>query len=375
MKKGRPDKTLRIQVPARRAFGALLTAALFAGPVVLFPGAQERASGAQDAAGTVRVETQVVGVLAVVRDLKGKLITDLNREDFEIREDGVQQEVRYFSRETDTALTIGLLIDTSGSVRNVLETEKDQAKLFLSRVLRPGDLAFVINFDLEVTLIQDFTNDMRDLSEAIDSVVINTGGTLPVWGPGSYPGRRRFPLQGPYPIPGPGPFPGPSTRPPRIPPTFPGRSPAGTLLYDAVYLSATEQLTDEAGRKVLILLSDGRDQGSRTELSSAISSVLRADTVIYSLSISDRSAWRSRGVSALRRLSRNTGGRVIKVGKPKDMGVAFEQIAEELRSQYSLGYTPSSKKDGVGFRKIEVRVRGGKYKVQARRGYYPRPRE
>ena len=322
------------------------------------------------------METQVVGVLAVVRDGKGKLITDLNREDFEIREDGVQQEVRYFSRETDTPLTIGLLIDTSGSVRNVLQIEKDQAKLFLSRVLRPGDLAFVINFDLEVTLIQDFTNDMRDLSEAIDSVVINTGGTLPVSGPGSYPGRRRFPLQGPYPIPAQGPFPGPNTRPPRIPPTFPGRSPAGTLLYDAVYLSATEQLTDEAGRKVLILLSDGQDQGSRTELSSAISSVQRADTVIYSLSISNRSVfWRSGGVSALRRLSRNTGGRVIKVGKPKDMGVAFEQIAEELRSQYSLGYSPSSRKDGVGFRKIEVRVRGGKYKVQARRGYYPRPRK
>ena len=324
------------------------------------------------------METQVVGVLAVVRDGKGKLITDLNREDFEIREDGVQQEVRYFSRETDTPLTIGLLIDTSGSVRNVLEIEKDQAKLFLSRVLRPGDLAFVINFDLEVTLIQDFTNDMRDLSEAIDSVVINTGGTLPVSGPGSYPGRRRFPLQGQYPIPGPGPFPGPSTRPSRIPPTFPGRSPAGTLLYDAVYLSATEQLPDEVGRKVLILLSDGEDQGSRTELSSAISSVQRADIVIYSLSISNRSAfgrWGSGGVSALRRLSRDTGGRVIKVGKPKDTGVAFEQIAEELRSQYSLGYTPSSKKDGVGFRKIEVRVRGGKYKVQARRGYYPRPRE
>ena len=324
----------------------------------------------------VWVETQVVGVLAVVRDGKGKLITNLNREDFEIREDGVQQEVRYFSRETDTPLTIGLLIDTSGSVRNVLEIEKDQAKLFLSRVLRPGDLAFVINFDLEVTLIQDFTNDVRDLSEAIDSVVINTGGTLPVSGPGSYPGRRRFPLQRQYPIPAPGPFPGPSTRPPRIPPTFPGRSPAGTLLYDAVYLSATEQLTDEAGRKVLILLSDGRDQGSRMELSSAISSVQRADTVTYSLSISDRSAFpRSGGVSALRRLSRNTGGRVIKVGKPKDMGVAFEQIAEKLRSQYSLGYSPSSKKDAVGFRKIEVRVRGGKYKVQARRGYYPRLRE
>ena len=373
MRKGKSQKTPRVRAGTRRAFGALLTTALFAGLVVLFPGAQERGSGAQDAVGTVRVETQVVNVLAVVRDRNGMLIKDLNREDFEIREDGVRQEVRYFSRETDTPLTIGLLIDTSGSVRNVLEIEKDQAKLFLSRVLRPGDLVFVTNFDLEVTLIQDFTNDMRDLSEAIDSVVFNTGGTLS--GPGNYPGRGRYPLQRPYPLPAPGRYPGPSTRPPRIPPTFPGGSPAGTLLYDAVYLSATEQLVNEAGRKVLILLSDGEDQGSRTDLSSAISSVQRADTVIYSLSISDRGGFgRGRGESALRRLSRDTGGRVIKVGKPKDMGAAFDQIAEELRSQYSLGYSPSSKKDGVGFRKIEVRVRDGKYKVQARRGYYPRRR-
>ena len=337
MRKGKSQKTPRVRAGTRRAFGALLTTALFAGLVVLFPGAQERGSGAQDTAGTVRVETQVVNVLAVVRDRNGMLIKDLNREDFEIREDGVRQEVRYFSRETDTPLTIGLLIDTSGSVRNVLEIEKDQANLFLSRVLRPGDLVFVINFDLEVTLIQDFTNDMRDLSEAIDSVVFNTGGTLS--GPGNYPGRGRYPLQRPYPLPAPGRYPGPSTRPPRIPPTFPGGSPAGTHLYDAVYLSATEQLVDEAGRKVLILLSDGEDQGSRTDLSSAISPVQRADTVIYSLSIFDRGVFgRSRGESALRRLSRDTGGRVIKVGKPKDMGAAFDQIAEELRSQYSLGY-------------------------------------
>ncbi len=375
MRKGKSQKTPRVRAGTRRALGALLTTALFAGLVVLFPGAQERGSGAQDTAGTVRVETQVVNVLAVVRDRKGKLIKDLNREDFEIREDGVRQEVRYFSRETDTPLTIGMLIDTSGSVRNVLEIEKDQAKLFLSRVLRPSDLAFVINFDLEVTLLQDFTNDMRDLSEAIDSVMINTGGTLPVSGPGSYPGRRRFPMQGPFPIPAPGRYPGPSTRPSPIPPTFPGRSPAGTLLYDAIYLSATEQITDEVGRKVLILLSDGQDQGSRTELASAISSVQRADTVIYALSISDRGRFgRGGGGSALGRLSRETGGRVVKVGKVKNMGAAFEEIAEELRSQYSIGYSPSSKKDGMGFRKIEVRVRDSKFKVQARRGYYPRRR-
>ncbi|MEE8256704.1 MAG: VWA domain-containing protein, partial [Acidobacteriota bacterium] len=223
MRKGKSQKTPRVRAGTRRALGALLTTALFAGLVVLFPGAQERGSGAQDTAGTVRVETQVVNVLAVVRDRNGMLIKDLNREDFEIREDGVRQEVRYFSRETDTPLTIGLLIDTSGSVRNVLEIEKDQAKLFLSRVLRPGDLVFVINFDLEVTLIQDFTNDMRDLSEAIDSVVFNTGGTLS--GPGNYPGRGRYPLQRPYPLPAPGRYPGPSTRPSPIPPTFPGRSP------------------------------------------------------------------------------------------------------------------------------------------------------
>jgi len=259
-----------------------------------------------------------------------------------------------------------MLIDTSGSVANVLEVEKEQAKLFLSRVLRPTDLAFVINFDLEVTLRQDFTNDIRDLSEAIDSVFINAGGAAPVYGPGNYPGGGNSPFPGRYP--------GPSTRPSSIPPTFPSKSPAGTLLYDAVYLAANEQLTDEVGRKVLILLSDGQDQGSQTEMSFAISSVQRADAVIYALSISNPGIFgRMGGGSALKKLSRQTGGRVIKVRKARNMGDAFEEIAEELRSQYSLGYTPANG-GRAGFRKVDVRVSSGKLKVQARRGYYARPR-
>ncbi len=338
---------------------------VFCGNAVSYFLTQRKEIKSKSAASTVRVETKVVNILAVVRDPKGNLVTDLDRDDFEIREDGVRQEIRYFSRETETPLTIGLLIDTSGSVVNFLEVEKNQAKLFLSRVLRPTDLAFVINFDLEVTLRQDFTNDMRDLSEAIDSVVINAGGAVPVYGPGNYPGGGQSPFPGRYPV--------PSTRPSSIPPTFPNKSPAGTLLYDAVYLAANEQLADEVGRKVLILLSDGQDQGSQTELSFAISSVQRANTVIYALPVSGQGVFgRMGGGSALKRLSRHTGGRVIKVRKARNMGDAFEEIAEELRSQYSLGYTPTTG-GRAGFRKVDVRVTSAKSKVQARRGYYASP--
>ena len=322
---------------------------------------------AQQREDVLKVKTEVVNVVAVVRDRKEKLIADLGRTDFEILEDGVPQEVRYFSRETDISLTLGLLMDTSGSVQNVLDFEKEQAKAFFRRVMRPKDMAFVISFDIDVLLLKDFTGEVEELARAIDSAVINTGGALQPLGrmPG---GRRRggFPFPGPFPGPSPAPTPGP----------IPSGPPRGTLLYDAVFLAATEQMANEVGRKVLILLSDGEDQGSQTELAQAIESVHKADTVTYSLPVTDTRFYSRlysgyRGGRVLKKISRETGGRVVRVGRVDKIAKAFNEIAEELRSQYSLGYTPSRETKKSGFRKIQVRVRGKNYKVQARRGYYP----
>jgi len=293
---------------------------------------------------TLKVSTNVVNVYAVVRNKQGRLIPDLNQQDFELAEDNVSQQIRYFSRETDTPLTLGLLIDTSVSQRNVLPIEQEEAKAFLREVMRPKDLAFVLHFDLEVELLRDLTANQKLLASAIDETVINGGGQ--------------------------GPMPG----------TVPGPGIGGTHLFDAVYLAANDLMKNEIGRKVLILLSDGEDQGSREKLNEALEAAQKTDIIIYSVDIVDREFYfgRGRGLglgfsgdAVLKKLSEESGGRVIRVSnKAGETALAFEQLARELRTQYSLGYTPSNAARDGSFRKIRVQVHSGDYKVQARRGYY-----
>lgn len=287
---------------------------------------------------TLKISTNVVNVYAVVNDKKHP-VTNLNREDFELTEENVPQEIRYFSRETDTPLTLGILVDTSPSQVRVLGVEQEEAKTFIRQVLRPKDMAFVLHFDLEVELLQDFTADHRLLARAIDDTVINGGGQ--------------------------GVMPGP----------FPSSSSGGTHLHDAIYLSARELLKNEVGRKVLILLTDGEDQGSKVKLSDAAEAAQKSDVIIYSVAIIDRSFYWGQvmgfsGDSILKKYADETGGRVIEVNRAKDTGQAFQEIADELRTQYQLGYSPRNNKHDGTFRKIKVKVRGHDYKVQARRGYY-----
>jgi len=287
---------------------------------------------------TLRVTTDVVSVYAVVRDKK-RPVTNLAREDFELTEDNVPQDIRYFSQETDTPLTMGILIDTSPSQRRVLDIEQEEAKTFIRQVVRPKDLAFILHFDLDVELLQDFTSSHSLLARAIDSTEINGGG------------------QGPMP----GPFPGPGV--------------GGTHLHDAVYLASRELLKGEVGRKVIIMLTDGEDQGSKVKLDQAVEAAQKSDIIIYSVAITDRAFYWGqmagfRGDSTLKRYSDETGGRVIEVTRAKDTAQAFQEIAEELRTQYLLGYTPKNNRHDGSFRKIRVKVRGRDYKVQARRGYY-----
>jgi VWFA-related protein len=289
---------------------------------------------------TLKVVTEVVNVYAVVEDKRKHLIPSLNKEDFEIIEDKSPQEIRYFSRETETPLTLGILVDTSPSQERVLGIEKEEAKAFLDQVLRAKDLAFVLHFDVEVELLQDFTSDRRLLARAIDETAIGGGGHGVL----------------PAPLPSGGTF-------------------GATHLYDAVYLAANELMKNEVGRKVLILLTDGEDQGSRVKLNTALEAAQKTDLILYSIAIIDRAFYWGRvmgfgGDSVLKRLSDETGGRVIEVNRAKDTAVAFQQIANELRTQYLLGYTPTNTKRDGSFRKIHVRVRNGDYRVQARHGYY-----
>jgi VWFA-related protein len=288
---------------------------------------------------TLKVTTEVVSVYAVVRQKNGRLIPDLNKDDFLLEEDHQPQDIRYFSRETDTPLTLGILVDTSPSQERVLPVEKSEAEAFLREVMRPKDMFFVMHFDVEVELLQDFTSDLRRLDKAIEENEINGGGARPT--PGTFPS---------------------------------GDAAGATHLYDAVYLAARELLKNEVGRKVIVLLTDGEDQGSRVKLEAALEAAQKSDVIIYAVDISDRSFYGRRGLSyggdaVLHKFCDETGGRVVEANN-KNTSEAFEQIARELRTQYLLGYTPSNTKLDGTFRKIEVKVRGGNVKVNARRGYY-----
>ncbi|HET7840271.1 MAG TPA: VWA domain-containing protein, partial [Terriglobia bacterium] len=186
-----------------------------------------------DATTTLRISTNVVNVLAIVKDKQGRLIPNLTKDDFALTEEGKPQEIRYFSRETDTPLTLGILVDTSGSEQRMLSVEQQRAKDFIRQVIRPKDLAFVMHFDLEAELLQDLTSDGSRLNRAIDQAQINAGGVGV------------------------------------LPSTFPGQDNIGTVFYDAVYLAAHDILRNEIGRKVIVVITDGMDHGSKETLDSA----------------------------------------------------------------------------------------------------------
>ncbi len=322
----------------------LVAAAICLGLVTATRAQNRGAAVAQNPVQTLKVTTEVVNVYAVVRQKKRGLIPNLNRENFLLFEDDKPQEIRYFSRETDTPLTMGIAIDTSVSQGRVLGVEQEEAKRFLHQVMRPEkDLTFVLNFDLEVTLLQELTGDLRRLAQAIDDTEI------------------RGAPSGPLPAP------------------VPTSSVGGTHLHDAVYLAANEILKGEVGRKVLILLSDGVDDGSFYKQGTALEAAQKANLIIYAVNVNDPFFYLQRGMGfrgtpVLKDYAEETGGRVIKVQRPEKTAAAFREIADELRTQYLLGYTPSNTGRDGAYRKIRVKIRGGKYNVQARDGYYA-PRE
>ncbi|HEX4486314.1 MAG TPA: VWA domain-containing protein [Terriglobales bacterium] len=293
---------------------------------------------------TFKGGVDVVQLFFNVKDKRGALIPNLKKEDFLLSEDGKPQTVKYFAENSDLPLTLGILIDASGSQSNVLDMEKQVGGAFLSDIIREKDLAFVLSFDVNVDLLQDFTSSTRKLKDALNSARINTGG-----GGGTIGGLGG----GPIPTSG---------------------TPRGTLLYDAIYLASHDELAQQVGRKAMIILTDGEDQGSRLRVQDAIEAAQKSDSIVYVLMIADRGFYGGgfyHGDSEMKKLSNQTGGRVIDVGNKFDkLREAFDQIAQELRSQYSVGYTPTNTNRDGSFRKIEVKAKD--YKIQARAGYYAR---
>jgi VWFA-related protein len=282
------------------------------------------------APGQIRVQVNLVNLFATVRDRHKAIVTGLKMDDFQVFEDGQPQEITNFSAESNLPITLGLLIDTSGSETFMLPVEKEAASRFLGRVMRKGDLAMVMSFDLDVDLLADFSDDRGRLDRAINRAQINVAGGGIVQGP--LPASRN----------------------------------GGTDFYDAVYLAAHDKLSDEAGRKALIVLTDAEDTGSKLKLQDAIEAAQRTDTVVHILLVAADGG--DQGVA--RKLTDETGGRMIVVRSEKNLEQAFDQISEELRSQYTIGYVPTNKTRDGGYRKIKVDMKTKDYSALARRGYY-----
>lgn len=295
---------------------------------------------------TLKLNVNLVDVVFNVKDKNGNLVPHLTKDDCTIYEDKAAQTLKNFSAESDLPLTLGILLDTSGSEYRTLPLEQEVGGQFLSEVLRKKDQAFLVSFDVNVDLLQDFTNSPRLLSRALNKAEINTAGGNGAAGiPGA--GGGTVPIYG---------------------------DPKGTVLYDAVFQSSNDKMATETGRKALILLTDGEDEGSDHKIAEAISAAEKANTIVYVILIADREAFGTfgySGYSAMKRVTEETGGRLINVGNNgKKLEAAFRQIEEELRTQYVASYTPSNAKADGTFRHLAVQCRGDGLKVQTRRGYF-----
>jgi VWFA-related protein len=349
---------------------------------------------AQDAAATIAVDVKVVTLPVTVRDKHGKIVRDLTKDDFTLQEDGRAQTIRYFSQEANLPLTLGLLVDTSRSQSNVLDAERNASRSFLDQMLvQPKDKAFLIHFDREVELLQDLTSSREKLQSALELLKTSSDRDS-----SNDPNDSRS---------GSGSHRG-----------------GGTQLYDAVFLASNELMKKQQGRKALVILSNGVDRGSKTYLESAIESAQRADTVVYSILFADShhddrderqrrgggmgrggggwpggggGGWpgggggypgggggrggrsggqrpdegpRTDGKKLLERISRETGGRFFEVSKKETVGEIYSSIVEELRTQYSMGYTPDKDSAAAGYHRVQLQVKRKDLAVQTREGYY-----
>jgi len=335
----------------------------------------------QKAPEKITVHVKTVSVLATVHDKHGMIVSNLTKDDFVLTEDSRPQVINYFARESDVPLRLGLLVDTSYSQRRVLDQERSASYSFLDHLLREDkDLAFLIHFDREVELLQDFTPSRPKLQAALQKIETpqvsggsgaggnsgGSGGGGSNGGGGGHGGHGQRPRGG------------------------------GTHLYDAVFLASDELMSKQQGRKALIILSDGVDIGSKETLTQAIETAQRADTVVYSILFKDDEAYNSYGggrmgpmgpyggghhggrypqgerpdgKKILEQISKETGGRLYEVSKKEPVDKIYAEIEEELRNQYSLGYTPD-KDTGPGYHRIQLTTRNKDLSVQARDGYY-----
>ena len=349
-------------------------------PALRLLGAQQSAQqqGAQQDKPTFSSGVKVVNLYANVRNKSGAIVKDLTKDDFLLDEDGRAQAIGYFAQESDLPLTIGLLVDTSGSQRRLIEEERSASYRFFEQVLRPEkDLAFVIHFDFETELLQDITASRRLLEQALENLEAPAQQRQQT--------QRQPTQQQPMPFPFPG---GGGRRRGGMgrsgPPMGGGVRGGGTVLYDAVLLASDELMRKQSGRKALVLLTDGVDTGSKVSLTAAVASAQRADTMVYSILFEDPEAYGGGGLGRLGRVSKNmpngkkvleqisreTGGRLFEVSKKQTLAKVYDEIDEDLRHQYSLGYSPDRSEASGGYHRIHLTTKQKGLTVQTREGYY-----
>jgi VWFA-related protein len=284
----------------------------------------------------IRSQVNLVNLFVTVRDKNKRIVTDLKQDDFKLAEDNQDQKIAFFSKEVSLPITLALLLDTSGSEQDMLGAIQSAGSSFLDRVLKKGDEALVMSFDTDVDMLSDFTDDRAQLDRAVRRARINTpGGGMIAGNPGPI-GNQQM---------------------------------TGTALYDAIYLASGEKLNTEAGRKAIVIVTDAQDEGSKVRVEEAIESAQRTDSVIHILLVADR-RFGGGNPGVAKRLADETGGRMIVVNSEKKLKEAFDEISDELRSQYTLGYYPSNAARDGKFRKIKVEMSNHDLKVLARKGYY-----
>jgi VWFA-related protein len=341
------------------------------------PQSQSQQQAPPQSQSKISTEVKLVTVYAAVRDKHGKIIPNLNQSDFALQEDMRPQTIKYFARESELPLTLGLLVDTSLSQRRVLDQEKSASYSFFDHILREDkDKAFLIHFDREVELLRDLTASREKLRSGLEELDTPSFTKTSGGGAGTPGGSGRGH----------------------------GHGGGGTLLYDSIYLASNELMKKQQGRKALIILTDGVDHGSRESLNTAIATAQRADTAVYSILFADEDAYGNAGrggygghggypgggmgrggpgrypqqdhpdgKKVLERISKETGGQLFEVKKKLPIEQIYAQIEEELRNQYSLGYTPDRPGDDSTYHLIHVTVNQKDLIVQAREGYYSGP--
>jgi VWFA-related protein len=283
---------------------------------------------------TFSTSVKVVDLLAVVRTKKGEIVSDLTKDDFTILENGRPQNIRYFSKETDLPLTIGLMVDTSMSQEKLLTAERTASFHFLENVLRENtDHVFLMQFDMAVLMRQDLTSSRSKLEDKLANV------DTPTWN------ELRQQRGG------------------------------GTLLYDAVVQASKNVMMNQQNRKALIILTDGVDTGSELTLGDAIEAAQRADTLVYSILFSDPGAYgfgfgEPDGRKVLQHLSKETGGGFFEVSKKQGIEAIFGLIEQELRSQYSMGFVSDTPVRVSEFRALQLATKQKGLVIQTRDKYW-----